>query len=952
MLVISALAVAYNVVPKATSLGTWTLNVYTSPPEVNSSISGGIMGYNHVPIPCPDNWVAEITAPTPVYKNVSGYWNTQWEFDHWEINGTGAGSSNPIELNSAPGYIYNDKLVNLTAVYKTAYYLRIITPFSVPGHALNWYWWWAGQTAHADLAWGATYLTPYVWWGFDYWTGDASGTNFANSNGILMDSAKTATAVWYLQYYLKTAGVEERPGPGTVTVTPPSYWVNINTTAPPPTPPPSVALSAPWEGDHGAGWRYKFDHWDKDGHFYTTNNVTTVTMDGPHNMTAHYIGQDYLTFVETDAGGLSHIDHYSGWYNWSQTYTFNAYQFQLIPIPGGPGIQFRWAWWNLDGGFFNYSQTITYHPVGPGHTFTARFVPQYWVKLDTDPTGSAIGSPIVKIKGSDLAGIAPLKGWFDSGSALTFIVPNVAQQEDNHFMWMFDNRGAPYYRALWKNQAYWGPAVFNSTDSTWYSWPPYTLTGPLNITACYRKYYYVSWDTSPLSNMAPGLKGNEWDPEGDTKTMNYLSSIAPNWVFRQSYDTNATGTYAQGIGINPFTLDGGSLKGWHNVIGEYWNVTTFYLTPSNKLVTAPKACTYFDIYVYAANFLKERNRDLFAVDFQLQYNSTLIKLAAVEWAPELNALWGAGNWYVAKNQSYAGYGALLGWDVYWFAATALRGAIGFQGSKPVVKLTFHIELDPCYPTVYSTPITWAWYYPKLSNSTGSLITPELSYDAHYTISAPEPIVQIDLSKTPITKNAPPQTFEAYVNIKLGIKVKDFTIVITYPSAYIDPINVTFGSYLPGPGFLTRTYVFDKAHDLIFVTVSEDTSISPLAYGDGTLFIIEFRVIQTTWWMHPDLTGTIAFVTGLSYLSVLCPAPLTQWFTNRVITHNVPYCYEPYPGDLNFDGHVDVADLRLIAMTYGTSGAPGPYTYFPYDVNGDGNIDILDLVLVALHYGLP
>jgi parallel beta-helix repeat protein len=55
------------------------------------------------------------------------------------------------------------------------------------------------------------------------------------------------------------------------------------------------------------------------------------------------------------------------------------------------------------------------------------------------------------------------------------------------------------------------------------------------------------------------------------------------------------------------------------------------------------------------------------------------------------------------------------------------------------------------------------------------------------------------------------------------------------------------------------------------------------------------------------------------------------------------------GDVNADGIVDIADIYLIALAYGTMpGQPG-YN-LNLDINSDGIIDIADIYIAALHYG--
>ena len=50
-------------------------------------------------------------------------------------------------------------------------------------------------------------------------------------------------------------------------------------------------------------------------------------------------------------------------------------------------------------------------------------------------------------------------------------------------------------------------------------------------------------------------------------------------------------------------------------------------------------------------------------------------------------------------------------------------------------------------------------------------------------------------------------------------------------------------------------------------------------------------------------------------------------------------------DLNGDGRVDGADLRIVAANLGATGGVA-------DLNGDGNVDVLDLAEVAFHFDPP
>ena len=53
-------------------------------------------------------------------------------------------------------------------------------------------------------------------------------------------------------------------------------------------------------------------------------------------------------------------------------------------------------------------------------------------------------------------------------------------------------------------------------------------------------------------------------------------------------------------------------------------------------------------------------------------------------------------------------------------------------------------------------------------------------------------------------------------------------------------------------------------------------------------------------------------------------------------------------DVNADGTVNILDLTLVAVNFGTT--PTADQTFNIDVNGDGTVNILDLTLVASHFG--
>jgi hypothetical protein len=55
------------------------------------------------------------------------------------------------------------------------------------------------------------------------------------------------------------------------------------------------------------------------------------------------------------------------------------------------------------------------------------------------------------------------------------------------------------------------------------------------------------------------------------------------------------------------------------------------------------------------------------------------------------------------------------------------------------------------------------------------------------------------------------------------------------------------------------------------------------------------------------------------------------------------------GDVNYNGKVDLQDLVMLALAYGSS--PGDTRWNPNaDINDNGKVGLSDLAILALHYG--
>jgi ribosomal protein L37E len=133
--------------------------------------------------------------------------------------------------------------------------------------------------------------TRYV---FKGWSGDYSGASASAS--ITMDSSKTVTAAYQMQYMLTvSAQPSNAPSPQG------GGWYNAGDTAP---------LTAPSQTVGGSnGTRLVLNGWSVDGN-NQASSTTNLQMNAPHTVTAMYKQQYYLT-VMSDQG----VPSGAGWYD-------------------------------------------------------------------------------------------------------------------------------------------------------------------------------------------------------------------------------------------------------------------------------------------------------------------------------------------------------------------------------------------------------------------------------------------------------------------------------------------------------------------------------------------------------------------------------------------------------------------------------------------------------------
>ena len=113
----------------------------------------------------------------------------------------------------------------------------------------------------------------------------------------------------------------------------------------------------------------------------------------------------------------------------------------------------------------------------------------------------------------------------------------------------------------------------------------------------------------------------------------------------------------------------------------------------------------------------------------------------------------------------------------------------------------------------------------------------------------------------------------------------------------------------------------------------------LAKSDGTAkvwwdgaYVVDGPVPNT-----PDYDGYVEFGSGTYWETTAHTVVDFDWVGSGDSTNL------PTPGDVNFDGFVDIFDINLVSANWGSPGGPTG------DANGDGNVDIFDINLISANW---
>ena len=351
--------------------------------------------------------------------------------------------------------------------------------------------------------------------------------------------------------------------------------------------------------------------------------------------------------------------------------------------------------------------------------------------------------------------------------------------------------------------------------------------------------------------------------------------------------------------------------------GQLVPVSVIYVDPQYINRTSPALNTTFTVDVNIANVSM-----LYGFQFRLEWNSSLLNLTDydVKIPPQ---------WTMDYNVTIIAPGNFS------LAVTALSPSPPFTGSTTLASLTFEIVYDPIYPENVGCSLA-------LENVT--IVDPDvkpivrLVYSGNYSCYSTK--TKLVLMPQDLMAYMVPTEFDVDINVTNVVDLYAFEFELTYNTTLLELI-VEEGVDITIPCTFAKWNVTeDDSSGHVLVRVED---ISPSARnGTRTLATIPFKVIGFVW----NTTRTSANCT-LAFSSHELNSTSLEEIQHDVV--NGTYRYTPIQGDLNMDGTVNIFDIILAAIAFGSE--PGDPNWNPRaDLNCDGNVDIFDIILIAVNFG--
>ena len=295
-----------------------------------------------------------------------------------------------------------------------------------------------------------------------------------------------------------------------------------------------------------------------------------------------------------------------------------------------------------------------------------------------------------------------------------------------------------------------------------------------------------------------------------------------------------------------------------------------------------------------------------------------------------------------------------------WAVTLLGTEAGKVGGGVIATVTFKISAAP--PAGGSLTSSIALGTQKGSNPDTILVDPTASpipgdtYDivpATFTYAAPPPPWYLKITPELVAASSPGDSFKinvSFLNVQATGRIVGVQFRVVYPQILVAPLELT-----------TEGSFFKSFGTTFFIAVNDTTD----AQGNPSVFAA-VTLVPGDNGQYPafaDGNGTLATIT---FKVMAVPATLTTFpltLTDVIIVdadgNTVPYrrlenaalMAPSKPQDLNGDGKVDILDLSMFAVAFGST-PDSPRWNAKADINRDNKVNILDGVIIAVAFGDP
>jgi hypothetical protein len=389
---------------------------------------------------------------------------------------------------------------SVTGNYKTQYYLTVTSPY---GTASGQGWYDSGSTAYAALNTGAIDQGNGTKRVFTDWTVDASGTNYVQSNPIVMNGQRTAAANWKTQYCVTFAqtGLDSSASGTVLTVNgnpvtfgalPYSLWVDSGGT---------VTSSFNNVSSSTSGKQFIL--------IGVTGQPSPITVTSPASATGNYVTQYQITFNQTGVGNdftgsIVTVDStgytfsmlpVSFWWDSSSSHAFSF----SSPLPVNISKQYNWV--STTG--LATVQNGVLNVAGSGNVIGNYAVEnKYCVTFDQAGVSTDYLGTVVIVDGTGYAvSQLPVSFWVDVSSVHTFAYQSPLTVSSN---------GKQY---VWTSTT----GLSNSQNGS------IAVTGSGSVVGNYKTQYYLSLATNPLGITTPSGEG--WYDAGTNASISTVAFV-------------------------------------------------------------------------------------------------------------------------------------------------------------------------------------------------------------------------------------------------------------------------------------------------------------------------------------------------------------------------------------------------------------------------------------------